>query len=304
MSETVPNRTLLWIHHLIRVPSWPRGIVFSRHQDWFPFFSWWRKSTVQVSNVDWFQTCLGAHGVDNCWSSDKFSNRCSYSCSRSPCRSSLACIYARGGCVRISTSSSWPGALGFSTALWETGNSSIISATAPQILSWLTEMTIWRSNSIFLVLPLKCIDFFPLPLPLKSPSHSYHGIRDDWSLRNSAAFSLQFCPKILLVCDRKFRTTSFKIQALRKTSDRGWIYEHTVYLIVFELFSHISSFPFASHQNSLNIDMNMILPVKFSGSHCNSHIICWIWLRIPIVVSPGKIFHSNSTGCPSIRFKS
>ena len=31
------------------------------------------------------------------------------------------------------------------------------------MLSWLTEMTIRRSNSMLLVLPWKCIDFFPLP---------------------------------------------------------------------------------------------------------------------------------------------
>ena len=60
-----------------------------------------------------------------------FSNRCAHSCSKFPCRSSLACICARGGCVRISTLSSWPGALGFPTALWPTVNSSIISVTAP-----------------------------------------------------------------------------------------------------------------------------------------------------------------------------
>ena len=40
----------------------------------------------------------------------------------------------------------------------------------------------------------------------------------------------------------------------------------------FELLVHNSSFPFASHTKS-NIDMKMILPVKFSGSHCNSPII-------------------------------
>ena len=34
MSETGPYRTLLWIH-LIRVPFWSRGNVYSRHKDWF-----------------------------------------------------------------------------------------------------------------------------------------------------------------------------------------------------------------------------------------------------------------------------
>ena len=36
MSETGPNRTLLWIHPFILVPWWSRGNVYSRHKDWFP----------------------------------------------------------------------------------------------------------------------------------------------------------------------------------------------------------------------------------------------------------------------------
>ena len=67
-------------------------------------------------------------------------------------------------------------------------------------------------------------------LILPFPRHWSHGIPHDWFLRNSAAFSLQFCPKIHLVCDRKFRTTSFQIQAPKKTNDRQEIYEHTVLL--------------------------------------------------------------------------
>ena len=57
-------------------------------------------------------------------------------------------------------------------------------------------------------------------------------------------------------------------------------------------------------QSSFNINLKMILPVKFSGSHCNFHIICWISLRIASVVNPWKIVHPNSKGCPSIRFNS
>ena len=75
-------------------------------------------------------------------------------------------------------------------------------------------------------------------------------------------------------------------------------------LIVFEVFSHISSFPYASHTMSLNIDMKMTLPAKFCGSHCNYPISCWIWFRIPTVVNPVKIVHSNSISCPSFRFNS
>ena len=48
----------------------------------------------------------------------------------------------------------------------------------------------------------------------------------------------------------------------------------------------------------------MILPWKCSSSHFNSAIIFWISARIPNVVNPGKIFHSNSIGSPSIRSNS
>ena len=96
---------------------------------------------------------------------------------------------------------------------------------------------------MFCVLPLKCIDFFPPPLLLKSPLSPrrwYHGISDAWFLR-----SLQFCPKIHLVCDRKFRTTSFQTQALEKTNDREGIYEHTCELSLncFHMFHYFLSNP-------------------------------------------------------------
>ena len=38
-----------------------------------------------------------------------------------------------------------------------------------------------------------------------------------------------------------------------------------------------------------------MLPVKFSGSHCNSPIICWIWWGFPLWWIPWKIFHSKFT---------
>ena len=130
-------------------------------------------------------------------------------------------------------------------------------------------MTIWRSNSICWVLLLKYIlmSFLLLCfLLLLSPKHWHYGISGDRILRSSAAFSLQFCSKIHLACSGKFRTTSFQIQGPRKDQwPRG-------NLSVCSFFSHTSSFPFVSHTMSLNIDMKMILPVKFSGSHCNSPI--------------------------------
>ena len=70
-------------------------------------------------------------------------------------------------------------------------------------------------------------------------------------------------------------------------------------------FKHeIHHFLFASHTMFIDKWHEMILLVKFSGSHCNSPIICWIWLRIPTAVNFAKIFHSNSTSCPSIRIDS
>ena len=108
-------------------------------------------------------------------------------------------------------------------------------------------MTIWRSNSMFCVLPLKCIDFSPPPLLLKSTLSKALVTRNIGCLvlRNSPAFSLQFCPKIHLVCDRKFRTTSFQTQALKKTNDREGIYEHTFELSLncFHIFHYFLSNP-------------------------------------------------------------
>ena len=54
---------------------------------------------------------------------------------------------------------------------------------------------------------------------------------------------------------------------------------------------------------SLNIDMKMARPVNFSGVTLNLNSnSCTLWLSCN-VVNPGKIFHSNSTGSPSILSK-
>ena len=73
-------------------------------------------------------------------------------------------------------------------------------------------------------------------------------------------------------------------------------------LIVLEFFTHNSSFPFASHTMSLNIDRrwsslwsSLVHTVIFSS---------YVSLRIATVVNPWKIFHSSYIGCPSIRFNS
>ena len=66
---------------------------------------------------------------------------------------------------------------------------------------------------------------------------------------------------------------------------------------------HSFSFSFVPQETSLNIDINRILPVKFSGvssdlntKRLTSSLSC-------NVLNPGKIFHSNSIGSPSILSK-
>ena len=126
-------------------------------------------------------------------------------------------------------------------------------------------MTIWRSNSIFSVLPkrLELLSFLLLCFLIVLWNI---GILDDWNLWSYAAFSLPFGSKTHLVCHRMFRTTSFQIQALGKTIDREEIFQHYFSNCLWIIFTM-----------SLNIDMKMILPVKFSGSHCNSRSIWSYW---------------------------
>ena len=47
-------------------------------------------------------------------------------------------------------------------------------------------------------------------------------------------------------------------------------------------------------------DMKMIRPVNFSGSSLNLDSNSWTLWQSCNVVNPGKIFHSNSIGSPSI----
>ena len=63
---------------------------------------------------------------------------------------------------------------------------------------------------------------------------------------------------------------------------------------------HYSSLSFVPQEMSLNIDMNRILPVKFSGV---SHNLLSRSLTLPQscnVSNPGKMFHSDSVGSPLI----
>ena len=64
--------------------------------------------------------------------------------------------------------------------------------------------------------------------------------------------------------------------------------------------SHSFLLSFDPQEMSLNIDMKIIRPVKFSGVSLNLNSKSWtLWLSCN-VVNPGKIFHSNSIGSPSI----
>ena len=51
---------------------------------------------------------------------------------------------------------------------------------------------------------------------------------------------------------------------------------------------------------SLNIDMKVIRPVDYSGCLLIFDMNSWTLLQSCNVVNPGKIFHSNSIGSPSI----
>ena len=92
MSETGPNRTLLWIHPLIRVKiDFSSSLGDGRV---------WKKCTISTN----LKTCFRSIVLDNFWSSDIFFQIAARILAAGfPCRSSLACISARGGCVRIST---------------------------------------------------------------------------------------------------------------------------------------------------------------------------------------------------------
>ena len=57
------------------------------------------------------------------------------------------------------------------------------------------------------------------------------------------------------------------------------------------------------HEMSLNIDMKIIRPVNFAGVKLNLDSNSGTLWQSCNVVNPGKIFHSNSIGSPSILSK-
>ena len=66
---------------------------------------------------------------------------------------------------------------------------------------------------------------------------------------------------------------------------------------------HSSSLSLDPQEMSLNIDMNMILLVKFSGVSPNFNSKLLTSSLSCNVLNPGKIFHSKSIGSPSILSK-
>ena len=125
VSETGLNRTLLWIHpfFLFRFDLEATYILGIKIDFLLLLVTDCPTST--------HLKLASEHSLGNIWSSDNFSNRCLYSCNKFPFRSSLACVFARGGSVGISCFSSWLDATGLPGVLRSTDNSAIISATAP-----------------------------------------------------------------------------------------------------------------------------------------------------------------------------
>ena len=67
---------------------------------------------------------------------------------------------------------------------------------------------------------------------------------------------------------------------------------------------HASSLSLFLQLTAVNIDMKIIRPWKCSGSQSKVFRYSWISRRISSVVCPGNIFHSNSSGSPSIPYNS
>ena len=132
-------------------------------------------------------------------------------------------------------------------------------------------------DDIFLeqLLAVKCTVVLSPSLLLNCPLSKalvQRKILGDQIFENFALFSPQSDPNIRLVCYCMWRTTSFLNQVQRKTNDREDIFERILqpFLNYFHIILH---FLFESHTMSVNIDIEMILPLRSAGSHCNPSII-------------------------------
>ena len=131
---------------------------------------------------------------------------------------------------------------------------------------------------------------------------SWIGILGVCFVQLSTSIALQFCPILLVDCLHWKSTISFLIQVRRMTivllqiSSHGEKrVEHLIRILFLLSLDH--------HEMSLNIDMKIIRPVNVFGFTLNLNRNSWtLWLSCN-VVNPGKIFHSNSIGSPSILSK-
>ena len=107
----------------------------------------------------------------NFFCSRRAANFSSYSANSFPCAltSVWALEWATGTSARITIESKFSSATGFSAPPESLDNSKHRPATAPRILSCLTERIVRRSSSVFSSQPLKWMDFFPHPLLFNSP---------------------------------------------------------------------------------------------------------------------------------------
>ena len=174
------------------------------------------------------------------------------------------------------------------------------SETAPHILSWLTEIIVRKTVSTVSSSTQMCIDNFPRPLLWNTPLD--YGLVDrktgnplspNWIIISSATLSQSFWG-LLSWTENHF------------LFDPGPRNDHLPDENLFAqietslaLNSHFS-LSLDHHEMSLNIDMKIIRPVKFSGCTLNLDRNSWILLQSCNVVNPWKILHSNSIDSPSI----
>ena len=131
--------------------------------------------------------------------------------------------------VGITIDSRFSGAPGLVVPFESLAYSTHRSATAPSTLSWLTEITVRRINSMVLSVPLKWMDFIPLPFLFNSPLSKALDARnfgcplsvkiDHHILSNVVPFSIWFA----YVSSVPFL---FRSRPPKMTNVLAWIFEH------------------------------------------------------------------------------
>ena len=219
------------------------------------------------------------HSFDNIRSSRSASNLRSYSCNKSH-RANDVELWDMALALGISVGITKDSQVSPSTWCLESGSNSVHkSATAPLMLSWLTEITVRRINLTVSSHPLKWMDFFPPPLLFNSPLSKALVARNTGcplsaklSMMTSAVLFHSPCGLLTRVPYHFLTTTSQKwptsvLELLGICCNIHWI-RHTISMI-----------SLCSHTMSLFVDMKMILPLNGSGSHFDSVIVFWISKR-------------------------